>query len=189
VQRAVCCWHDNAGLIEAHAALILDTWEAAGRPRVRLLFSAHGLPRRISAAGDPYEWQVAATCAAIVARLGPGWDWMICYQSRVGPLKWIGPSTPDAIRVAGAQGLGVIIDPVAFVSDHIETLVELDRDYARLAVEAKVPVYLRVPVVGVAPAFIDGLAGAVRGALMRSGTCPDGASCPAAFDRCGGRTA
>ncbi|HEY2481429.1 MAG TPA: ferrochelatase, partial [Caulobacteraceae bacterium] len=158
--RALCCWYDNPGLAEAHAEAILQTWNVAGRPTVRLLFSAHGLPLRIAETGDPYAWQVEATCRAIADRLGEGWDWRLCYQSRVGPLKWLGPSTPEAIAAAAAEGLGVLIDPVSFVSEHIETLVELDRDYAALARKAGAPCYLRAPTVGVTPAFIEGLAAA-----------------------------
>ena len=183
--RALCCWHDNPGLVEAHARQILETWEAAGRPRVRLLFSAHGLPEQIANSGDPYQWQIEATCAAVAARLGDGWDWQICYQSRVGPLKWIGPSTPEAIEQAGKENLGILIDPIAFVSEHIETLVELDKDYAELAAEGGVPLYLRAPVVGVTKPFIDGLAGAVQSALGRNGACPDGSPCPMGMRRCG----
>ncbi len=181
----VCCWYDNLGLVEAHAQSILETWNAAGRPRVRLLFSAHGLPQRIADTGDPYAWQVEATCRAIAARLGEGWDWALCYQSRVGPLRWLGPSTPDAIAAAAAEGLGVLVDPVSFVSEHIETLVELDRDYAALARRTGVPCYLRAPTVGVAGAFIDGLAAAVERALQRPGVAPDGEPCPAGLGRCG----
>ena len=185
---ALCCWYDNAGLIEAHARLILETWEWAGRPKVRLLFSAHGLPLSVAARGDPYAWQVEATSAAIAARLGASWDWRVCYQSRVGPMKWLGPSVPEAIAAAAADGLGVMIDPVSFVSEHIETLVELDRDYARVARAAGAPCYLRVPAMGVAPAFIEGLADAVERALGKAGACPDGAPCPAGLRQCGRTT-
>ena len=185
--HALCCWYDNAGLVEAHAARILRTWEAGGRPRVRLLFSAHGLPEKIARSGDPYQWQVEETCAAVAERLGPGWDWQICYQSRVGPLKWLGPSTPEAIEAAAREGVGVLIDPIAFVSEHIETLVELDRDYAELAARCGISAYLRAPVVGVETHFIEGLAGAVRRALERDGVCPDGKACPAEATRCGRR--
>ena len=124
VSRAICCWYAEPGFITAHVQRILETWRAAGTPKVRLLFSAHGLPERTIAAGDPYQWQIEQTCAAIVAGLDGDWDWKICYQSRVGPLKWLGPSTPDALREAAREGLDVLIDPVAFVSEHIETLVE-----------------------------------------------------------------
>ncbi len=187
--RAVCCWYDNPGFIEAHASLIRETWEAAGRPAVRLLFSAHGLPQSIAASGDPYQWQVEATCAAISNRLGSGWDWRICYQSRVGPMKWLRPSTPEAIQAAGVEGLGVLIDPVAFVSEHVETLVELDRDYALIARQANVPVYLRAPAVGVTQGFIEGVADVVERALSMPGTAPHGTACPTRFGQCGRRSA
>jgi ferrochelatase len=183
--HTLCCWYDNAGLVEAHAAAILATWQAAGRPKVRLLLSAHGLPERIAAGGDPYAWQIEATCAAVAARLGSGWDWGVCYQSRVGPLKWLGPTTPEAIAAATAEGLGVLVDPVSFVSEHIETLIELDRDYAALARRLGAPCYLRAPTVSLAPAFVEGLATAIEGALTRAGACPDGAPCPAGKHRCG----
>jgi len=183
--RAICCWYDNTGLARAHADAILDTWETAGRPPVRLLFSAHGLPRSVVAGGDPYPWQIEATCAAVAALLGPGWDWRICYQSRVGPMEWLGPSTLEALREAAKENIGVLIDPISFVSEHVETLVELDRDYADLARRVGLPLYLRAPAVRTAPAFIDGLAAAVIRALPRSGAQPDGAPCPAALSRCG----
>jgi ferrochelatase len=183
--HALCCWYDNDGLIQAHADQIRRTWEAAGRPRVRLLFSAHGLPEQIATSGDPYQWQIEATCNAVAARLGDDWDWRVCYQSRVGPLKWIGPSTPDAIARAARDGVGVLIDPIAFVSEHIETLVELDRDYAEMAAEIGISTYLRAPTVGAEAVFIEGLADAVRGALARNGFCPDGLACPVGLARCG----
>jgi ferrochelatase len=183
--HGLCCWYDNPGLAQAHADRILDTWRAAGSPKVRLLFSAHGLPEQIANSGDPYQGQIEATCKAIAERLGDAWDWQVCYQSRVGPLKWIGPSTPEAIGWAARDGVGVLIDPVAFVSEHIETLVELDRDYAELAAELGVPVYLRAPVVGETPRFIDGLADAIGRSLAKPGICPDGVVCPAGMSRCG----
>lgn len=183
--RAICCWYDNPGLIEAHVELITGTWERAGQPPVRLLFSAHGLPLRIVAGGDPYQWQVEATCAQVAARLGPSWDWQICYQSRVGPMKWLGPSTPEAIVKAAADGLGVLVDPIAFVSEHVETLVELDHDYRRVASAAGAAPYLRAPAVAASAVFIAGLAGAVARALERRWDGPDGAPCPTGLGRCG----
>ena len=166
-------------------ALIRRTWEAAGSPQgVRLLFSAHGLPERTSEAGDPYRWQVEQTCAGVAARLGTGWDWRVCFQSRVGPLKWIGPQTTEEIAAAGAEGLGVIIDPIAFVSEHVETLVELDRDYARLAERVGAAPYLRVPALRVDATFIDGLARLVVKALDREGLQPGGSACGAGCERC-----
>jgi ferrochelatase len=187
--HGVCCYSDLEALAEAHAALIADAWEAAGSPtKVRLLFSAHGVPERVSASGDPYRWQVERTCAAVAAKLPQRWDWRICYQSRVGPLKWIGPSTVEEIERAGADGLGVIIDPIAFVSEHVETLVELDRDYAKVAQRAGAAPYIRVPALGVQPRFIDGLAGLVQRALNSPGLAAGATPCDAGLSRCALRT-
>lgn len=181
-QTAVCCYPDLPGFIEALAALTRATM-AKTKPGIayRLLLSAHGLPKRVIASGDPYQSQVERTAAALVERLGTT-DWIICYQSRVGPLEWIGPATDAEIRRAGSEGKGVIVVPVAFVSEHSETLVELDIEYAKLAHEAGVPDYLRVPVVGVRREFIDALAGLV---LEAAAGARRKRSCPAGFSRCG----
>ena len=181
VSRAVCCYPLAETFVEAHARKIRAAWEAAGSPTpVRLLFSAHGLPEQIIASGDPYQQQIEATAAAVAARLGAGWDWKVCYQSRVGRLKWLGPSTPEALQEAGSQDLGVIVCPISFVSEHIETLVELDHEYAALAQEFGCPVYVRVPALGVDAGFIETLAQTVKSALDR----PSGDE-PASAWRCG----
>ena len=184
---AVCCYPEGEGLVAAHARLLaaaLD--EAAGRP-VRVLFSAHGLPEKTVAAGDPYCWQVGRTAAAVTARLGRAdLDWRVCYQSRVGPLAWTGPSTRDEIARAGADGKGAVVVPVAFVSEHSETLVELDVEYAALASGAGCEPYVRVPTPGTDEAFIAGLASMARRALARprSGLGPAGGECPAVLRKC-----
>jgi len=184
-RHVVCCYPDQDALVEAHARLIGDAWQAAGAPsKVRLLFSAHGLPERTSNAGDPYRRQVERTCAAVAARLGEAWDWRVCYQSRVGPMKWIGPSTVEEIEAAARDGVGVVIDPIAFVSEHVETLVELDRDYAAVARRVGVETYIRVPALGVDAGFIEGLAELVDGALAREGVEPGAGVCGADSERC-----
>ena len=129
--------------------------------------------------GDPYQWQVERTVQAILAAR-PVADHVICYQSRVGPLEWIGPSTDNEVSRAGAEGKGLIVVPVAFVSEHSETLVELDIEYGKLARESGVPDYIRVPAVRTHPAFIDGLARLVTAALKsdRPVNCADGRICP-----------
>jgi ferrochelatase len=188
-QHAICCYADSAALAEAHADLIREAWAAAGSPQnVRLLFSAHGIPERISASGDPYRWQVERTCAAVAAKLTQSWDWRICYQSRVGPMRWIGPSTIEEIERAGADGVGVIIDPIAFVSEHVETLVELDRDYAELARKVGAAPYIRVRALGVQPRFIEGLAALVEQALTAPAIAAGATPCRADLSRCALRT-
>jgi ferrochelatase len=138
---------------------------AVQHAKVRLLLSAHGLPLKIVRAGDPYPQQVEATAAALVAALGrPGLDWVVCYQSRVGPLAWLGPATDEEIRRAGDEGVALVVAPISFVSEHSETLVELDRDYRRLAEGCGVPAYYRAPTIGTHPRFITALAELVRAA-------------------------
>ena len=117
-----------------------------------MLFSAHGLPEKIVKAGDPYPEQCARTAEAIAKSLSlNASDWTLCYQSRVGPLKWIGPSTDDEIRRAGRDKVPVVVVPIAFVSEHSETLVELDIEYRHMAEREGVPFFIRVPTVGTAP--------------------------------------
>ena len=187
--HAVCCYPDEPGLVEAHARAIVRTHKAMGSPRpLRLLFSAHGLPEKVIEAGDPYQRHVEQTCAAVVKQLGPkwaaDWDWRVCYQSRVGPMKWIGPSTEEAIEQAGHDGRGVLVTPIAFVSEHVETLVELDHEYAELARRLALPFYLRAPAIGTDLAFIEGLADLTVDALGRRGVAPAGAACEAGLSKC-----
>jgi ferrochelatase len=177
--RTVCCYPAAAGLVEAHARLIREAWSACGhKGPVRLLFSAHGLPEKVVQAGDPYQVQIEATCAAVAAALGEGWDWKVCYQSRVGPMTWIGPSTEDEIRAASAEGLALVVTPIAFVSEHVETLVELDHEYGELARAGGCPAYVRVSALGVDAVFIDTLAEMALASLARCGTASgDGYAC------------
>ena len=192
VVREVCCYPDDEGLVDAHVRKIQGVMTKAGRlPPVRILFSAHGLPLKAVQGGDPYQWQVERTCAAVAERLAGAWaaelDWKICYQSRVGPLKWLGPSTPAAIEEAAHEGLGVVVVPIAFVSEHVETLVELDHDYAALAEHVGCPVYLRAPAIGIEPSFIGGLANLVRRQLSAPAGIDSGCGgriCPGSFGKC-----
>jgi ferrochelatase len=186
----VCCYPDDAGFVAAAAARIRAAIAALkpGKPW-RLLLSAHGLPKKVVAGGDPYQWQVERTAQAIVDTLGINdLDWRVCYQSRVGPLKWLEPATDSEIVKAGSLGLGLVVAPIAFVSEHSETLVELDIEYARLAREAGVADYQRAATAGADPQFIAGLARLVRRAAGSSMvTSGQGRICPAEFCRCGFR--
>jgi protoporphyrin/coproporphyrin ferrochelatase len=164
----VRCYPREKGLIEALARLIraaLDVVSTAGQSP-RLLLTAHGLPMKVVRSGDPYPSQVEKTASAIVKALAkPGLDWRVCYQSRVGPLRWIEPATDEEIRRAGREGIPLVVAPISFVSEHSETLVELDLDYRDLAEASGVPTYHRVATVGVEPAFIGALASLVHQAL------------------------
>jgi len=192
----VCCYPGNRGFISALAEKVRAVLENP-KPGLsyRLLLSAHGLPRRIVARGDPYQWQVEQTARALVDRLGiRDLDWTICYQSRVGPLQWLAPATDAEIRRAGQEGKGVVVAPIAFVSEHSETLVELDIEYGKLARAAGVPDYRRAATVSADSAFIEGLAElvkkAMRASLERGSACinDQGARiCLLEFARCGFR--
>jgi ferrochelatase len=188
-----CCYPWEPGFVAAAVAKIRDAAKDL-QPGLsyRLLLSAHGLPKRVIQKGDPYQWQVEQSAAAIVKALArPELDPVVCYQSRVGPLEWIGPSTDAEITRAGKDGKGVVVAPIAFVSEHSETLVELDIEYRKLAQETGVPDYRRAATVGTHPDFIEGLAGLVRRALDgKIITCgldaPSGGRiCPASHKGCG----
>ena len=198
----ICCYPDHPDFIEAQIDLIAKNVLAAKRaagPKapLRILLSAHGLPKKVIARGDPYQWQVERTAAAIgrglEARglLDAGSEVVTCYQSRVGPLQWIGPATDDEIKRAGAEGAAVVIAPIAFVSEHSETLVELDIEYAGLARDHGVAHYARVPALGCHDRFIACLAKLVTGMVI--GARPetkiatgmdDVESCPNTFPAC-----
>lgn len=165
--QRICCWPENEGFIRAGAQKIQDAvfscTKKTGR-RPRLLFSAHGLPEAIIAAGDPYQMQCEKSARALVQALGGYDDFVLCYQSRVGPLKWIEPFTDAEIRRAGRDGVPIVLYPLAFVSEHVETLVELDIEYRHLAQNCGVPYFDRVPTVMTDPVFIKGLASLVLSA-------------------------
>ncbi len=187
--RLLCCYPTQAGFIDGTADLIRPLYEAAkahGKPRV--LFSAHGLPKKVVASGDPYQWQCERTAESIAAALGiDDLDWINCYQSRVGPMEWIGPSTDAEIRRAGQDGVPILVVPMAFVSEHSETLVEIEVEYRHLAKEAGVPHFTRVPTVGVHPGFIDGLAALVRQTVAgKAAICSQKGDriCPSNFSGC-----
>jgi len=173
----VCCYPTNPGFVSASAALIHEELRKAPH-RVRVLFSAHGLPEKIIRAGDPYQQQCEQTAAAIVQKLNvPALDWQLCYQSRIGRLKWIGPSIEEALEKAADDNLGVIVYPLAFVSEHVETLVELDIDYRHRAEAMGIKPFMRAPTVGIHPRFIEGLRDLVKGARGDR-------NCPTTFSKC-----
>lgn len=195
---APCCYATHDGLIEAHAALIRETLEQANLTNstnpndsaesVRILFSAHGLPKKVIAAGDPYQWQVEQTATAVAAKASNNFDdWVVCYQSRVGPLEWIGPSVEQELKRAAEDKVPVVVVPIAFVSEHSETLVELDIEYKKLADQLGVPKYFRVPALGTHEKFIGGLARIVskaRGKNAALEPAEEWAQCRQSFTCC-----
>lgn len=190
----VCCYPKADGFVQASAAHIVAAYKQAmadGHENPRVLFSAHGLPEKIVKGGDPYQWQCEQSAAVIadgvVKALGrERIDWMICYQSRVGPLKWIGPSTEEALLQAAKDKVPVVLYPHAFTQEHVETLVELDIEYKHLAEAQGIAGYYRAQTVGVADAFIADLARMAKEASVRGGIEADGGRriCPEQFGRC-----
>lgn len=190
----VCCYPWEDGFIQASAENIRKAYETMladheGRDikTPRVLLSAHGLPESIVRDGDPYQWQCEQTARQIVEQVGiENLDWQICYQSRVGPMKWIGPSTEDALEKAAEDNVPLLVYPHAFVNEHVETLVEIEIEYAEMAEEMGIPAFRRVDTVGTNPAFISGLARLVRQAAVAPDmyTHAGGRICPSGYTRC-----
>jgi len=186
--RTICCYPFEESFVSAHVERVMQAWEKAGRPEnVSLLLSAHGLPEKIVQGGDPYQWQCETMADMIAGRVPREWEVTACYQSRVGPLKWIGPPTEEIVVEKSKEGRNILIAPIAFVSEHIETLVELGEEYRLLAEENGAPSYTRVEALGTHPDFISMLAGETLEALkmktpMRS--CAGDRLCPHDLARC-----
>jgi len=156
-EHIICCYYNHPGFLDAYAELINNSLKDArkiGAPR--LLFSAHGLPVRNIKNGDPYKWQIEESVKGVMSRITET-DYKICYQSRVGKLEWISPYTEDEIIAAGKDKVPIVLVPISFVSEHSETLVELDIEYKELADLHGVPLYIRVPTVGTHEKFISTL--------------------------------
>lgn len=133
------------------------------KPPVRILFSAHGILEETVAAGDPYQKQVEETVATILAGLPPV-DATICYQSRVGPKKWLEPDVDAEIKRAGASKVGtIVLAPTSFVSEHSETLYELDIEYRALSESVGISEFIRIRTPGTDPGFMRGLSMLVMG--------------------------
>ena len=158
--RVINYYHLNENFLAAHIDLLKPAVEK--HPNARVLFSAHGLPEKVIKNGDPYQKQVEETSAAIAKKLNLK-DWRVCYQSKVGPLPWLKPNSTDEIMQAGEDGKDIILVPISFVSEHSESLVELDIDFKNLAAESGVKNYIRIPALGVHPFFIKALAELVAG--------------------------
>src|SRR5512132_1360893 len=156
--------------VEAVTETVRLAWEevpAANREKAVLLFSAHGLPQRFIDEGDPYVSHIDATRFAVLERLNLPNRQRIAYQSRTGPVRWIGPGTEETIKALAEEGItDVLVIPLSFVSDHIETLYEVDILFADAARAAGITGYYRPPALNSHPLFIEALAGLVRAKLQ-----------------------
>jgi ferrochelatase len=168
--QTVCCYGTDRSYVASVVALLRESYaqarsSLAENTPLRVLFSAHGLPEKIIAAGDPYQWQIEQTVQSILAMWGEAeLDWTICYQSRATPVRWLEPSTISEIERAARDRVALIVAPVAFVSEHSETLVELGIEYRHLADRLGVPGYFVVPTPNSEASFLTALAGYIRNA-------------------------
>lgn len=187
----ICCYPWEAGFVEASADNIGAVYQKAlsetGK-NPRILFSAHGLPEKIIKAGDPYQWQCEQSAKKIIEAIDiDGLDWQICYQSRVGRLKWIEPSTEEALQKAAVDKIPVVIYPHAFTQEHVETLVEIEIEYRQLAEKMGLKDFYRVPTVGTSAPFIKGLSKQVLMHIGKEGSIVSQAGerlCPSNFNEC-----
>ncbi len=160
----IISYQSEKNFIAAHIDLLNQYKDKFSNSRI--LFSAHGLPQKIAdLEREIYQDHVEETVASIVSHIDDDIDYVLCYQSRVGPLKWIGPSTDDEIKRAAEDKKDVIIVPVAFVSEHSETLVELDIEYREEANKLGIKNYYRVPALGCHTLYIKSLYSLVNNTL------------------------
>jgi len=182
----ICCYPEDVKFIKAHVDLIKKNIK--GVNNYKLIFSAHGLPEKNIRKGDPYQWQVKQSVNKIMEEINDNdIDYILSYQSRVGPLKWIGPSTEDVIIENSKKGKNLIIVPIAFVSEHSETLVELDIEYERLARKNGCKNYSRIEALGINEYFIQSLSNLIQNKdnyKFKDNLYPPKNRCPSNFNKC-----
>lgn len=163
-------WPVHPGFVEAMTETVregLAEFAPSVRDQAVILFSAHSLPLDVIDRGDSYPQEVGASVQAVVQTLQAPNPYLLAYQSDVGPVRWLGPSTEQVIRRLGARGhKHLLVVPIAFTSDHIETLSELDREYGEVAHQAGITAYVRAPALNDRPRFLDALAEIVRDHLV-----------------------
>ena len=182
----ICCYPTDQNYISAHTKEIIK--KIKNLRNFKLIFSAHGLPEKNIKKGDPYQWQVEQSVKKIVESLNDeSLDWILSYQSRVGPLKWIGPSTEDIIIENSKIGKHIVLVPIAFVSEHSETLVELDIEYKEIADVNGCKNYTRVPALGINEDFINAMSQLIikkNEYKINQSLYPPKIQCPSNFKKC-----
>jgi ferrochelatase len=177
-------WPTHPGFIRAMTRTVLDglaQFPDDERDDVLLLFSAHSLPLNIIDRGDPYPQEIGASVHEVLKEGGFTNEYLLSYQSEVGPVRWLGASTERVIRELGAKGKKkVLVVGIAFTSDHIETLSEIDIEYAHLAHEVGITHFKRAPALNGEPLFQDALADIVLEHLRSGEACTTqyGFRCP-----------
>ena len=182
----ICCYPTDQNFINAHTKEIIK--KIKDLKNFKLIFSAHGLPEKNIKKGDPYQWQVEQSVKKIVENLNDeNLDWILSYQSRVGPLKWIGPSTETIIIENSKIGKHIVLVPIAFVSEHSETLVELDIEYKEIADANGCKNYTRVPALGINEDFIKAMSELIikkNEYKINEDLYPPKIQCPSNFKKC-----
>jgi ferrochelatase len=182
----ICCYPTDDNFVMAHREEIIKKIDKL--ENFKLIFSAHGLPEKNIKKGDPYQWQVEQSVDKIVKSLNiKDLDWALSYQSRVGPLKWIGPSTEDLIVENSKIGKHIVLVPIAFVSEHSETLVELDIEYKELADKYGCKNYTRVPALGTNENYIKAMSNLIikkQDYNFNGELFPPKTQCPKQFNKC-----
>jgi ferrochelatase len=182
----ICCYPTDQNFINAHTKEIMK--KIKDLKNFKLIFSAHGLPEKNIKKGDPYQWQVEQSVKKIVEKLNDeNLDWILSYQSRVGPLKWIGPSTENIIIENSRIGKHIVLVPIAFVSEHSETLVELDIEYKEIAHANGCRNYTRVPALGINEDFIKAMSELIikkNEYKINENLYPPKMRCPSNFKKC-----
>ena len=188
--KTICCYPENEKFIIAHVKSIKKILTEVkikhnDLSNTILLFSAHGLPEKIIKSGDPYQVQVESTVKAIVAKIDDKTlRYIICYQSKVGPFKWIEPSTEEEIIKASKDKQNIIIVPIAFVGEHSETLVELDMEYKVMAKNHGCLDYYRVSALGTNVDFIEALCDLVKDENTNKSNILSKKTCPKDLKKC-----
>jgi ferrochelatase len=169
-RRYVTKWHDHPGYVDSVVRRIEEQLpHFPDSASVHLLFSAHSIPVSYVERGDPYQRQTEETVRLVLDRLGRPLEHTLAYQSKVGPVKWLEPPTDKMIGELGRRGIDqVLAIPISFVSDHIETLYEIDIMYQDLAREAGITHFRRTEALGLDPSFVEALADIVEARLTSS---------------------
>jgi protoporphyrin/coproporphyrin ferrochelatase len=161
-------WYDRPGYVESMADLVRQELDHCNNPQeATVFFSAHGVPvSYVKEAGDPYQAEIENCTALIMKALNRPNPHVLAYQSRVGPIEWLQPYTEDELVALGEKGTEeLVVVPVSFISEHIETLQEIDMEYREIALEAGIKQFRRAPALNTYPKFINDLGNMVVEAL------------------------
>ena len=174
-QRVICCYYSQKEFIQSSKEIFLNIYNKVQKENRKpyVIFVAHGLPEKIIKSGDPYQWQVENTVKLIVESTNiKDLDYILAYQSRVGPVSWIKPYADEVIIKAAKMNKNIIVVPISFVSEHIETLVELDLEYKNLASSNGAKSYYRAKTVSEDNIFIKGLKNLIINNEEKNKPCP-----------------